>query len=96
MNNTETLPTTMSTTLNTMHVTEHIITAVSDAKGVAPEDVQPPLAAVVDPDALNRLVTSMIDSFRDQPATVEFTYSGYRVTILIDGTEPTVDVARQD
>lgn len=56
-------------------VTETVIAAVADAEGVSALELEP-LAAVIDPDALNAL-------YEDgrQDVSVEFSYHGYRVCL---------------
>ncbi|ELY69701.1 HalOD1 output domain-containing protein [Natrinema versiforme] len=61
-----------------------IVDAVADREGVAPTALQPPLYDVIDPEALNALVSSVngddADSFR-----VSFEYNGYEITVGGDG-----------
>lgn len=64
---------------------EAVIDAVADAKGVSTLDVRPPLYAVVDPDALDELVDSMVRLPNDAGGHVAFSYSGYDVTVSGDG-----------
>lgn len=63
---------------------EVVACAVADAKGVSPLELRP-LAEVIDPDALERLVASMGGVTDGSAGTVEFTYSGYRVAVAGDG-----------
>jgi hypothetical protein len=67
-----TAPGTLATTL---------VCLVGDVAGVDPVDL-PPLATVVDPDALNRLVDgpSAVDDL-----TVSFDYAGYHVVVHGNG-----------
>lgn len=63
---------------------QNIVWEISDREGVAPEDLETPLYEVVDPDALEALLTGT-RSRQDCPnPVVEFEYLGYAVTI--DGT----------
>ena len=73
-------------------VTHAIVEAVADEKGIDPVDLAPPLASVIDPDALETFVTSAVDRTNPSGACVGFEYSGYRVTV---GTDGTVDVSTQ-
>lgn len=66
-------------------VSEAVIRSIADAEGISPLDVQPPLATVIDPDALDQVVASMT-RWSDEPAgVVEFTYHGYIVSVTADG-----------
>lgn len=56
-----------------------IVSMIAERDGVSPEQLDPPLAAVVDPDAL----TSVL---RDTSGYVTFQYCGYVVTVGADGT----------
>lgn len=69
-------------------LTAAVVEAVADAEGTSPSDVRPPLAAVVDPDALERLVASLAGR-PDSTGRVEFTYSGYEVSVTGDGVSVT-------
>lgn len=62
-------------------VTEAIVEAIADAEGVSPLDLEPPLASVVDPDALEGLVESMGRGPGDDPGRIQFVYCGYTVTV---------------
>ncbi|MFC4542407.1 HalOD1 output domain-containing protein [Halosolutus amylolyticus] len=59
-------------------ITEAIVTAVADAEGTSPLELQP-LATVIDPDALDKLVRA------DENVTAEFAYHGYQVCVSGDG-----------
>lgn len=61
-----------------------VIEVVATRKGVAPVDLSECLHDVVDPDALDGLLTAPT-SDADEPVTVGFTYCGYHVTINGDG-----------
>ncbi|WP_321112971.1 HalOD1 output domain-containing protein [Halorussus salinisoli] len=66
-------------------MSEAVVTAVADAKGVSPVAVTPPLYDVIDPEALEAVVASMT-SRPDEPAGhVEFPYNGFRITVTGDG-----------
>ena len=66
-----------------------IVTQVATAEGVSPTALEPPLHAVIDPDALESIVES-----GDETLTIEF---GYRdQTVSVDGTgSVTVQPANQ-
>lgn len=64
---------------------EAVVDAVADEKGVSPTDVRPPLYAVIDPDALDEIVSSMNRFSDDSPGHVTFSYAGYEVTVSADG-----------
>ncbi|WP_254768611.1 HalOD1 output domain-containing protein [Salinilacihabitans rarus] len=57
-----------------------IVEAIADAEGVDPAALDPPLGAVVDPIAIDRL-------FGDSTVVerLTFSYRGYRVTVDADG-----------
>lgn len=58
-----------------------VVEAVATAEDVSPRELSPPLAYVVDPDAL--------DSLFDRPRTdgvVRFRYCGYTVSVLASGS----------
>lgn len=59
-------------------LSEAVISAVAEAKGLDPLEVGPPLAEVIDPDALDSL-------FRGGVGTVTFEYAGYEVTVDDEG-----------
>ena len=64
-------------------VSERVILAVADAKGVDPCDLDTPLYDVVDPDALNKIFGSA-----DRPRTagrIIFTMAGCEVVVHGDG-----------
>lgn len=67
------------------NVSEAVITAVADAKGVSPMDVTPPLYDVVDPDALEAIVASMTRGPDESAGRVEFSYGGYAITVTCEG-----------
>lgn len=62
-----------------------VVSAIADAEGISPLDVRPPLASVIDADALDRLVASMT-GWTDEPSgVVEFMYHGYVVSVTGNG-----------
>lgn len=62
-----------------------VVRAIADAEGISPMDVRPPLASVIDPDALDQLVASM-NGWRDEPSgVVDFMYNGYIVSVTGNG-----------
>lgn len=66
-------------------VSEAVVRTIADAEGISPLDVQPPLATVIDPDALDQVVASMT-RWSDEPAgVVEFPYNGYIVSVTGGG-----------
>lgn len=66
-------------------VSEAVIRTIADAEGISPLDVHPPLATVIDPDALDQVVASLT-RWSDEPAgVVEFPYNGYIVSVTGDG-----------
>lgn len=71
--------------LDSESVSEAVVTAVADVKGVSTVEVTPPLYHVIDPDALETLVASMTRRPDDSVGCVEFSYSGYEITITGEG-----------
>ena len=63
-------------------VTERVVHAVAEARDVDPLEL-PPLYDVLDPDALNALVTK--PTAGDELITVSFTYTDRRITVRNDG-----------
>lgn len=66
-------------------IAQRIVTAVAEADHVDPIAVRPPLAEVVDPDALERIVAASAGLVR-----VTFEYRGWTVEVRADGS---VDLA---
>lgn len=73
-------PTVSEAATEDFRVGEAVVTAIADAEDVAPWDLDP-LAATIDPDALERLVASMTAAPDEPTPTIEFAYSGYEVTV---------------
>ena len=71
--------------LEAQNVSEAVVDAVADAKGVSTLDVHPPLYEAIDPDALDALVVSMPCSGSTSAGHVVFTYSGYEVVVSASG-----------
>ncbi|AGB30828.1 hypothetical protein Natpe_0913 [Natrinema pellirubrum DSM 15624] len=67
------MPTTVPTSIR-------VVQGVAAREGVDPIDLEPPLHAVVDTDALDTLCRSVDDRSRT-PVAVEFSYHGHRVHI---------------
>jgi len=66
-------------------VVEEIATAVAEREGVDPVELRPPLASVVDPESLDRLVASAAtDTVED--LEIRFTYQGHEVVVEADGS----------
>ena len=63
-----------------------IVRQIAAYDDVPPEQLTPPLYAVIDPEALNVLFRPTRAGPRDRDATVEFTYRDYTVTVHGDGT----------
>jgi len=57
--------------------TRQIVDAVADAEGVAPVTLDPPLAAVVDPDAVEALIQGSTTSDLE----IRFTYRDHDVVV---------------
>ncbi|TMT86500.1 hypothetical protein E2L06_07755 [Haloterrigena sp. H1] len=76
-------------TLHTTHrssppVVPRVIEAVAEADDVDPTSMTPPLADVVDPDALNELIDHGSDD-ADRTFEVRFSYRGHEVVVTDDG-----------
>lgn len=61
-------------------VCDAVLSAVAEAKGVDPEELDEPLGDVVDPDALRALFAPKHDGTQRE-GSVTFTYCGYDVTV---------------
>lgn len=59
-----------------------VVLAVADREGVDPTELDPSLAEVVDPDALD----AVFDGGDARDGTIRFEYHGYRVEVRGDGT----------
>lgn len=66
-------------------VSQAVVTAVADAKNVATVDVTPPLYHVIDPDALETVVASLTSRPDEPVGQIEFSYSGYTITVTGNG-----------
>lgn len=58
-----------------------VVTAVAEAKNIDPMELEPPLASVIDPDALNSLFKKDL-----KIGHITFRYSDCEITIHSDGT----------
>ncbi|MCU4744539.1 HalOD1 output domain-containing protein [Natronoglomus mannanivorans] len=63
-----------------------VLKKVADAEDVHPADLSPPLAAIVDPTALNHLFESTADDDSSRSGCVSFSYQGYEVVVSSDDT----------
>ncbi|MFC6784751.1 HalOD1 output domain-containing protein [Halobaculum halobium] len=66
-------------------VSETVIFAVADARGVAPTELEPPLYDAVDADALERLCESAEAGAHPTAIEVEFTWAGCEVFVGSNG-----------
>lgn len=64
-----------------MKPSKAVVEVVAKEEDVAPENLEPPLYEVVDPDALD----SLFDDDRDPIGTVSFVYKGHQ--IVVDSTD---------
>ncbi|WP_254525656.1 HalOD1 output domain-containing protein [Natrinema caseinilyticum] len=64
---------------------EQVIRTIADDDDVDPVSISPPLADVIDPDALNELVDHGSRN-PDGNLEVEFAYRGHDVVVTSDGT----------
>lgn len=64
---------------NGQAMSERIISAVAEAKGVSSADLDEPLFFVVDPDALDRLFRSSTGNSEQVSPLIHFTYSGLSI-----------------
>lgn len=85
MNDAPTAPNPATDPREGRRISEVVVEAVADAKGVSTTDLRTPLYAVVDPDALDDLVVSMNCWSGESAGHVTFSYSGYEVTVSADG-----------
>ena len=85
MNSELTLAESAPASFDSHSVSEAVVTAVADAKGISTVALTPPLYDVIDPDALETVVASMTSRPDDHVGRVEFSYSGYEITITGDG-----------
>jgi hypothetical protein len=69
----------------THDISEAVVLAVAEAKGVDPLELTPPLYDVIDPDALEHIFTPISTENR-MKAQVSFVYTGYKVTVFGDGS----------
>lgn len=66
------------------HPVERILEAIAEKEDTDPRMMSPPLASVVDPDALNQLLTQSERS-TDGTLEVRFTYRGHEVIARQNG-----------
>lgn len=66
-------------TVDTSSPTEAVLHEVAEEKGVPPEELNPFLYDVIDPDALDAV-------FQGSTGNVSFEYHGYDVTVSHSGT----------
>lgn len=66
--------------------TQRIVQAITDAEGVEPVDLDPPLFDVLDGDLLNALVSSNETNADEPSLELSFEYLGYRVYVAAGGT----------
>jgi len=64
---------------------EAVLNRVAEAEGVEPSELDTPLYAVIDPDALDMLFWSDNDGPTRDTGEVRFEYSGYKVTVSATG-----------
>ncbi|WP_276256122.1 HalOD1 output domain-containing protein [Halomontanus rarus] len=62
-----------------------VLEKIADAEDVAPADLHPPLHAVVDPTALDRLFEPTAENRSGRTGRVSFGYRGYEVTVRSNG-----------
>lgn len=61
-------------------VTESVVTAVAEATSTSPMEL-PPLAGVIDPDALESLVSKAADGSNGSSISLRFAYAGHVVVV---------------
>lgn len=76
----------VTTSAETRPASIKVIESVADRKGVEPTGLDVPLFEVIDPDALDSFIRTAIEGKNDEPARVRFTYCGYDVVVVADGT----------
>jgi hypothetical protein len=69
-------------------LSNRVVEQVAAEEGVDPTELSEPLYSVIDAEALDRL-------FRDSTGSVQFTYTGYEVTVTHAG-EVDLDSAKAD
>lgn len=62
-----------------------VVRAVAEREGIAPSDLSPQLYDVIEPDALQSLLSTETTA-TDDPVIVRFHYAGYDVVVGSDGT----------
>lgn len=72
---------------------ESVVESVAAREGVDPVDLDVPLFDVIDPEALDALVRSVVDGSSRPPVRIAFTYYGYDVIVASDGL---VHVSREN
>lgn len=75
-----------------LSVCQLVVARVADEKGVAPDELAAPLYEILDPDALERLVSGWSSDGRSD-GQITFAYDGCEVTVRGDGS---VSVERRD
>lgn len=91
---TETAPGTVRTVRRSDHVTEAVVDAVAEAKGVDPLELEP-LYTVVDPDALNNMFRPAVGS-ASSALELSFSMEGCEVVVRGDGEVAVTPPAETD
>ena len=68
-------------TRRTNRASIEVVEAVAAAAGVQPDELDRPLADVIDPDALDQLFDPSLEGAGRAGTTVTFDYAGYTVTV---------------
>ena len=75
---------TLHTTHRSSTAVQRVIETVADADDVDPVSMTPPVADVIDPDALNELIDHG-SADADRTFEVRFSYRGHEVVVTADG-----------
>ena len=64
---------------------QRVVQRVAAATETDPTELDPPLHAVVDPDALDRIFDPTVDGPATEQGIVRFPYQGYKITVTAEG-----------
>lgn len=71
---------------NETDFTTQVVERVAEREGVDPTELRAPIDEVINPDALDSLFATRPDGQPRDGGRIRFTYLGYEVTIVSDGT----------
>ncbi len=64
---------------------QKVVERVAEANDVEPSDIDTPLHAAVDTDALNEIFNSKDEGFSRDEGKIQFPYCGYKVVVSAEG-----------